>query len=123
MLHTIFVILLLQLVGEILQKYFGLAVPGPVLGLIMLLGLLLGSQRMTIGWIPEFRQRMVHSAETLLSYLSLLFVPIGVGVIMHLQLLEGQLIAVLGVIVIGTIMTLIVTALIFRLLRQGNDHE
>ena len=123
MLHTIFVILLLQLVGEILQKYFGLAVPGPVLGPIMLLGLLLGSQRMTIGWIPEFRQRMVHSAETLLSYLSLLFVPIGVGVIMHLQLLEGQLIAVLGVIVIGTIMTLIVTALIFRLLRQGNDHE
>ena len=123
MLHTIFVILLLQLVGEILQKYFGLAVPGPVLGLIMLLGLLLGSQRMTIGWIPEFRQRMVHSAETLLSYLSLLFVPIGVGVIMHLQLLEGQLIAVLGVIVIGTIMTLIFTALLFRLLRQGNDHE
>ena len=123
MLHAIFLILLLQLVGEGLQKYFGLTVPGPVIGLILLLGLLLVSRRMTGGWIPEFRQQMVDSAETLLSYLSLLFVPIGVGVIMHLQLLEGQLIAVLSVIVMGTMMTLIFTAFLFRLLRRKQDHE
>lgn len=123
MLHAIFLILLLQLVGEGLQKYFGLTVPGPVIGLILLLGLLLVSRRMTGGWIPEFRQQMVDSAETLLSYLSLLFVPIGVGVIMHLQLLEGQLITVLSVIVMGTMMTLIFTAFLFRLLRRKQDHE
>ena len=123
MLHAIFFILLLQLVGEGLQKYFGLTVPGPVIGLILLLGLLLVSRRMTGGWIPEFRQQMVDSAETLLSYLSLLFVPIGVGVIMHLQLLEGQLIAVLSVIVIGTMITMIFTAFLFRLLRRKHDHE
>ena len=123
MLHAIFLILLLQLVGEILQKYFGFTVPGPVIGLILLLGLLLVSRRMTSSWVPEFRRQMVDSAETLLSYLSLLFVPIGVGVIMHLQLLEGQLLAVLGVIIIGTVMTLIFTAVLFRLLRRKHDHE
>ena len=56
--------------------------------------------------VPKFRQQMVDSAETLLTYLSLLFVPIGVGVIMHLQL-DGQLLAVLSVIIVGTIATLI----------------
>lgn len=123
MLHTIFLILLLQLGGEILQKYFNLTVPGPVIGLMLLLGLLLISRRKTSGWVPKFRQQMVDSAETLLTYLSLLFVPIGVGVIMHLQLLDGQLLAVLSVIIVGTIATLIFTAFLFQILRRKHDHD
>lgn len=123
MLHTIFLILLLQLGGEILQKYFSLTVPGPVIGLMLLLGLLLISRRKTSGWVPKFRQQMVDSAETLLTYLSLLFVPIGVGVIMHLQLLDGQLLAVLSVIIVGTIATLIFTAFLFQILRRKHDHD
>ena len=123
MLHTIFLILLLQLGGEILQKYFSLTVPGPVIGLMLLLGLLLISRQKTSGWVPKFRQQMVDSAETLLTYLSLLFVPIGVGVIMHLQLLDGQLLAVLSVIIVGTIATLIFTAFLFQILRRKHDHD
>ena len=37
MLKSIFIIFLFQLIGESAQKYFELTVPGPVIGLILLL--------------------------------------------------------------------------------------
>jgi len=42
---------------------------------------------------------------------------------MHLQLLESQLAKVLGVIVIGTLLTLIFTALLFQWLRKRGADE
>lgn len=122
MLHAIFLILLLQLVGEFLQKYFVLAVPGPVLGLLALLGLLL-SQKNPSGPILDFRQRLITTANSLLEHLSLLFVPIGVGVVMHLQLLESQLVNVLGVVIFGTMTTLIFTSFLFQALRKRDADE
>lgn len=121
MLHAVFVILLFQLAGETVQKYFQLAVPGPVIGLILLLGLLLLSHRHAADRISKFRQNLINTSDTLLGHLSLLFVPIGVGVIMHLQLLEDQLAAVLGVIFLGTMMTLIFTAFLFGLIRRKRE--
>lgn len=117
MLHAIFLILLLQLVGEFLQKYFVLAVPGPVLGLLILLGLLL-AQRSPTGMALDFRQRLITTATSLLEHLSLLFVPIGVGVVMHLQLLESQLVKVLSVVIFGTMATLIFTSFLFQVLTR-----
>lgn len=122
MLHAIFLILLLQLAGEAVQKYFELAVPGPVIGLIMLLGLLLSHLKAS-GPILTFRQQLITTSETLLGHLSLLFVPIGVGVVMHLQLLESQLVKVLGVIVIGTLSTLVFTAILFNALISREADE
>jgi len=122
MLHAIFLILLLQLAGETVQKYFELAVPGPVIGLIMLLGFLL-SQRRVSGPMAVFRQNLITTSEALLGHLSLLFVPIGVGVVMHLQLLESQLVKVLGVIVIGTLSTLVFTALLFQAFTSRGRDE
>lgn len=122
MLHAIFLILLLQLAGEAVQKYFELAVPGPVIGLIMLLGLLLSHLKAS-GPILTFRQQLITTSETLLGHLSLLFVPIGVGVVMHLQLLESQLVKVLGVIVIGTLSTLVITAILFNALTSREADE
>ena len=123
MLRAIFLILLLQLAGEAVQQFFQLAVPGPVIGLIMLLLGLLLLQRRTSHPVAHFREQLVTTAEGLLAHLSLLFVPIGVGVIMHLQLLESQLVKVLGVIVIGTLATLVFTAFLFQALRRGRGHE
>ena len=122
MLHAIFLILLLQLVAEFLQKYYVLAVPGPVLGLLALLGLLL-SQKNPSGPILDFRQRLITTANSLLEHLSLLFVPIGVGVVMHLQLLESQLVNVLGVVIFGTMTTLIFTSFLFQALRKRDADE
>ena len=113
MLAGIFTIFMFQLVGEAIQKYFGLAIPGPVIGLVLMLIALLASKHRTHRPIAGLRDNLITVAETLLGHLSLLFVPIGVGVILHLHLLETQLLRVLGVIIFGTIATMIFTAFIF----------
>ena len=123
MLGAIFTIFIFQLAGEAIQKYFDLAIPGPVLGLVLMLFMLLVTHRNLNPAVTHFRSKMITSAEQLLAYLSLLFVPIGVGVIMHLQLLEAQWLQIIAIIVIGTIGTMIFTAFIFLKTRKAKADE
>ncbi|MBL6879417.1 MAG: CidA/LrgA family protein [Burkholderiales bacterium] len=113
MLTAIFTILVLQLIGEVLQKYFDLAIPGPVIGLMLMLLTLMMTNSKKLNVLASLRTEIINTSEKLLRYLSLLFVPIGVGVVMHLQLLEMQLLRLLVVIVLGTMSTMIFTSLIF----------
>lgn len=113
MLTAIFTILVLQLIGEVLQKYFDLAIPGPVIGLMLMLLTLMMMNSKKLNILASLRTEIINTSEKLLGYLSLLFVPIGVGVIMHLQLLEMQLLRILVVIILGTMSTMIFTSLIF----------
>ncbi|MCE2517433.1 MAG: CidA/LrgA family protein [Alphaproteobacteria bacterium] len=123
MLGGVFIILLLQLVGEAVQKYFDLTIPGPVIGLLLLLGLLLILRRLPRRprALDAMRDDVIATSGHLLNHLSLLFVPIGVGVILHLPLLEDQLLAVFAVIILGTIATLVVTGVIFARLISRRD--
>jgi len=121
MLQSIFAIFLFQLVGEMVQKYFALTVPGPVIGLVLLLLAMLASDRVGNRPAAQLRQNLALTAETLLGHLPLLFVPIGVGVVMHITLLEGQLAAVLGVIFIGTVLTVGFSALLMEKLQGRGD--
>jgi holin-like protein len=113
LLIAIFTILVLQLIGEAVQKYFNLSIPGPVIGLILMLLTLMMTNSKKLNMLTPLRTNIINTSETLLSYLSLLFVPIGVGVVMHLQLLEMQLLRILVVILIGTMSTMIFTSLVF----------
>ena len=113
MLTAIFTILVLQLIGEVLQKYFDLAIPGPVIGLMLMLLTLMMMNSKKLNILSPLRTEIINTSEKLLGYLSLLFVPIGVGVVMHLQLLEMQLLRILVVIILGTMSTMIFTSLIF----------
>ena len=113
MLTAIFTILVLQLIGEVLQKYFDLAIPGPVIGLMLMLLTLMTMNSKKLNMLAPLRTKIINTSEKLLRYLSLLFVPIGVGVVMHLQLLEMQLLRLLVVIVLRTMSTMIFTSLIF----------
>ena len=121
MLESIFIIFMFQLVGEATQKYFALPVPGPVIGLVLMLACLLWTKRSNSSFVADRRDKLVDTSQHLLGYLSLLFVPIGVGVIMHLQLLDAQLVKIIGVIVVGTIATMVFTAFVF--LRVGGRVE
>jgi holin-like protein len=113
LLTAIFTILVLQLIGEVLQKYFDLAIPGPVIGLMLMLLTLMMMNSKKLNILAPLRTEIINTSEKLLGYLSLLFVPIGVGVVMHLQLLEMQLLRILVVIILGTMSTMIFTSLIF----------
>ena len=117
MLKSVFIILLYQLIGELFQKFFGLSIPGPVIGLVLLLlTLLLIQKRQRVVTIKE---NLFNSAEILLNYLPLLFIPVGVGVVMHLSLLEDNLASVVFVIILGTLSTLALTGYIMeKILRK-----
>ena len=60
--------------------------------------------------ILNVKKDVMSTATAITSYLSLLFVPIGVGVVMHISYLEENLYQVLGVVVIGTMLTVGITA-------------
>jgi len=108
-------LLLFQAAGEGFVLALSLPFPGPVVGLVLLL---LG---LRWAWI---REPAKAAAELLLSHLSLLFVPVGVGVVTHLELVSrygGQLVAV---IVLSTWIGMTVTALLLRaLLKRGAREE
>jgi putative effector of murein hydrolase LrgA (UPF0299 family) len=103
MLEALTLILVCQLIGEACVLFAGLPVPGPVLGMLLLLAWLF-----LRGDLPESVGR---TADTLLSHLSLLFVPAGVGVLVHWERVRGQWAAIAAALVLGTLITLAVTAL------------
>jgi len=121
MLNSIFTIFLFQLAGEFVQKFFELSIPGPVIGLILLLSVLLLKNKYNRS-PSTFERELVSSCESLLNYLPLLFIPVGVGVVMHLTLLEENLISVITIIILGTLLTLAITGFIMeRLLKEDNQ--
>ncbi len=123
MLQSVFVIFLFQLIGEMLQKYFSLTMPGPVIGLVLLLSTLLLFERHTVEAGKAFSDKLASTAETLLGHLPLLFLPIGVGVVMHVSALESHLFAVLGVIFIGTVLTVGFSAVLMERLQGRSNHD
>ncbi|WP_101066846.1 CidA/LrgA family protein [Roseovarius salinarum] len=100
-----------QLVGETLTGVFALPVPGPVVGMVLLLCYL-----MVRGSAPEDLER---TADGLLSAMSLLFVPAGAGVILHFRLLGEGLLPLGGALIASTLLAIAVTALLMRWLTRG----
>ena len=126
MLKSIFIIFLFQLIGETIQKYFELTIPGPVLGLILLLISFILSKNSKNIFVNKSKNEIISTANHISSYFSLLFVPIGVGVVMHLSYLEKNYIEVLGVIFFSTILTIGFTALVMESINnrfKKNDRK
>jgi putative effector of murein hydrolase LrgA (UPF0299 family) len=99
-------LLLCQLAGELLARLSALPVPGPVLGLVLLfaLGLVRGA-------VPE---ALRETAQTILRHLSLLFVPAGVGVMVHAARIESEWLAIVVALLASAVLTIAVTALVFH---------
>ncbi len=126
MIASLSLILLCQLAGETFVRGLRLPMPGPVVGLMILLVLLLARDRFPLLARGPLQGDGVESASRgLLANLSLLFVPAGVGVVQKLDLIVDHGIAFLGVLVVSVLITLLVTVATFllasRLLRRGGD--
>ena len=100
-------LLLCQSAGEAVSRVAQLPLPGPVIGLLLLFALL--------QW-PAVRAPAAAACEPLLQHLSLLFVPVGVGVITHLSLVAQYGARMAAAIVLSTWAGLAVTALMLRAL-------
>lgn len=107
-------LLALQTVGELLSRALGLPFPGPVVGMVLLL---------TALNLQAVREPVRQAADFLLSHLSLLFVPVGVGVMTHLALVGQYGLRILVVILVSTWIGLAVTVLALRSGTKTDDAE
>ena len=126
MIASLSLILLCQLAGEILVRGLKLPMPGPVIGLVLLLALLLARDRFAVlARGPLQGDGVENASRGLLANLSLLFVPAGVGVVQKLDLIVHHGIAFLGVLAISVLITLLVTVGTFllasRLMMRGQQ--
>lgn len=110
MLRTVLVLCGFQLLGEATAALFGLPVPGPVLGMLALLLVLIARRRIT----PAF-QRHCHA---LFAYLPLLLVPPSVGVLLHLDLILAQWPPIAAVLVVTLLISLVMGGLVYRFSRN-----
>lgn len=107
MVYALSLVLGMQLMGEGLARIAGLGIPGPVIGLVLLAGLL--------ALVPSLRETVTPLANTLLGHLSLLFVPAAVGLIQHLGVFASDFWPLILALSVSTLLTLMVTALVFVL--------
>jgi holin-like protein len=126
MIASLSLILLCQLIGEVMVRGIGLPIPGPVVGLMLLLLMLLARDRFALLARGPLRGDGVENASHgLLANLSLLFVPAGVGVVQKLDLLAEHGIAIVLVLAVSVVVTLLATAATFlvasRLLARRQD--
>ena len=117
MINALAALLAFQLVGEALAHLLRLPVPGPVLGMALLLAFLIFSETSA--------QRLRPTAIEMLRHLSLLFVPAGVGVLLHATRLAQEWLPILVALVGSTALAIVVTALVIEHSRRwlGLDHE
>ena len=102
MLKGIIVLLLFQFIGECISKFFQLLVPGPVIGMVLLLIFLL------------VRKGSFHSLDNAvalhLRYLPLLFIPAAMGIITQLDIITKEFWAIAIALFVGTLVALVFAA-------------
>lgn len=106
-----------QLAGETLSRAFALPLPGPVLGMLLML--------LALQFIPALADVMRPVAQGILSHMSLLFVPAGVGIVGHLDQFGGQGIGIVVAILGSTALAIAAGALTFSAVAKltGNQDD
>ena len=102
MLSSIAIVLGYQVVGELISRLTGIPVPGPVIGMVLMLLSFLIKDNL-IGFVRP-------TAGVLLANLSLLFVPAGVGIMRHGQRFLDEGVGIMVTLVLSTVIAMLVTA-------------
>jgi len=101
-------ILLFQSIGELISKFVLPTLPGPVIGLVLLIIWLVLRKRIN----PE----LALVADGFSQYLGLLFVPAAVGVVLFLPQLQANALAIISALVGSVILTIATSAIVVRFL-------
>ncbi len=115
MLHAIALLFICQLVGEAVVRLAYLPIPGPVLGMLLLFSLLV--------WRGRSFASLDKTADGLLNYLALLFVPAGVGIVLYLDLLAQQWVILSITLILSIIITLVVTGHVMQWLLRHQKKD
>ena len=106
MLRALTALVLCQFCGEVIARGLGIPLPGPVVGLVLLLLVLIVRRG------PD--EALRDTSNGLLRHLSLLFVPAGVGIVTQLDALQRNWLPIVASILVSTALALIVTGWIMQ---------
>jgi len=103
-------ILLFQSLGELVSKFALPTLPGPVIGLVLL-----------VIWLvlrKGINTELAMVADGFSRYLGLLFVPAAVGVVLFLPQLKANAVAIVSALIGSVILTIGVSAFVVRLMND-----
>lgn len=106
MIPALSILLGFQLIGELVARGLGLPLPGPVIGLLLLVG--------SCVWRPALAELLRPVVRGLLGNLSLFFVPAGVGVIAHMAEFRQDGVAIAIALMVSTVLAIAAGALAFK---------
>lgn len=106
-------LLLFQCAGEALVRLAGMPVPGPVAGMALLALALLARRRAPAS--------LTVAADGLARHLSLLFVPAGVGVMLHVHRLASEWLPIAAALLVSTVLAIAATAWTFAWLARRQE--
>lgn len=115
MIGALTLLLVFQLVGEVLARWLGLPIPGPVIGM----GLLFVALVLRKGPGDDLR----GTATGILQHLSLLFVPAGTGIMLHFQRLADEWLPLTVALVFSTLLSIAVSALLLNALARRTQRK
>ena len=108
-------ILLFQSLGELISQFLLPTLPGPVIGLVLL-----------VAWLvirKGVNTELAMVADGFSQYLGLLFVPAAVGVVLFLPQLKANALAIVGALIGSVILTIASSAIVARLLSKRPSNE
>ena len=117
MVNGLLQLLLFQAAVELVSKFLVSFIPGPVLGLVLLL--------IFLGWRGAVPQQIDAVGSAILQHLGLLFVPASAGILMFFPVLKDHAFAVMGALLLSVIATIAVTAIVLKMfstLDSGDEH-
>ena len=109
-LNGLTLLLIYQLIGEVIIRGFKLPIPGPVLGMTLLFLSLVLYRR-----IPE---ALDTASTALLSHLSLLFIPAGVGLMLYFDAIAKEWLPIVITLIFSTLISMVVIALSMQFLMK-----
>jgi holin-like protein len=115
MLTSLSVILVFLLLGDVISMILAVSVPGSVIGMILLTAAL---------WTGVVKDEWIKpGAKLLIDHMAFLFVPAGVGLMVHLEVFKGKFLSLASAILISTLVTMAVTGLVQQLLEKRSNHK
>ncbi len=116
MLNALTALICCQFAGEVIARAASLPLPGPVIGLLLLLAYLIARDR-----APD--RELTATSGWLLRHFGLLFVPAGVGVITQLDVLGDNWLPLLIAIPVSTLLGLLTTGWVMQRLSRTSEPD
>jgi putative effector of murein hydrolase LrgA (UPF0299 family) len=110
-------LVLFQLIGTAINHLLVPVLPGPIIGLLLMLGYLV--------WRGEVGEPLSLAASSLLRYLPLLLVPPAVGVMVYAKDIAADFWAIVGALVLSLVIAMGFVGLLMQKLvkRQAQQEE